>query len=73
MFTFKIGAGPGNTMNRTIDNFQNVDWNTSYSCFSNSSFNNLTSLDDQTADIRISYIEVQVFSFSTPGNFSSGN
>ena len=72
VFTLKHPIVDGDVLNGTIDEISEVRWNTSYSCALNSSVD-LTSVDDQTAEINIPFIEVQVFSFLTPGNFTTGN
>ena len=72
-FTLKHPTVDGDTLNGTIDDISEVAWNTSYSCGLNSSVDLMSEGEDQTAEIRIPFIEVQVFSFLTPGNFTTGN
>ena len=60
----------GDTMNGTSE-IQSVRWNTSYSCDRNIN----TQLDSEgteggMAQVKISYIRVQVFALSESGNFT---
>ena len=73
-FAFTLITDDGDTMNGTIEEIPAVDWNTSYSCSINSSVNLTSEVEEtnQTAEIIIPSIQVQVFSFSTPGEFDTG-
>ena len=75
VFTFRLLTDDGDILNGTIEEIVGVDWNTSYSCRINSSVNLMSEDEErnQTAEIIIPFIRVQVFSFLTPRNFTTGN
>ena len=73
VFTFKFPTVDGDTLNGTINDVTDVGWNTSYNCALNSSVDLMSETEGYTASITIPSIQVQVFSFLTPGEFTTGN
>ena len=56
-------------MDGTSEAIENIGWGSSYTCSSGISFN-LKGMGE--AKLTFQYIQLQVFNFTTPGEFSSG-
>ena len=74
-FTFTFSPDDGDTLIGTTG-ITKIGWNNSYSCSSNNDNFNLMSEDsamNQSAEIIVRSIKIQVFNFPNKGEFSQGN
>lgn len=60
-------------MNASATKFPNVTWGFSYTCDSNRSYNLTGGAEPGWARVIFPKIDVQVFKFAEPRNFSEGN